>query len=161
MVAHTGLDKTNPSCLLKIHQDFWLEMGLSLQGGSEPHVCFDTKFDGDPLSRQFTPSWESGRRGLASPARTRGFTPAGLFSSRLALLQQLLLHLAHRHLCLFLAGSNVTHSTRSLLGAGVLGGGGRGWWLPPAAASPRGSYIKAVEHVCSGHRQWGMRWVDD
>lgn len=35
MVAHTGLDKTNPSCLLKIHQVCWLEMDLSLQVGEQ------------------------------------------------------------------------------------------------------------------------------
>lgn len=120
-----------------------------------PHVSFDTKFDSDPLSQQCAPSWESERKGLADQPGP-GVFPGGLFSSGLALLQQVLLHLAHGNLCLFKAG----FSTRSLLGAGVLGGGSGSGGCPPAAASPPGELHKgsgtrllraqAVRHAVSG-----------
>lgn len=124
-----------------------------------PHVSFDTKFDSDPLSQQCAPSCESRRRELADQPGP-GVFPGGLFSSGLALLQQVLLHLAHGHLCPFMGGFSITQSTRTLLGAGVLGGGSGSGGCPPAAASPPGELHKgsgtrllraqAVRHAVSG-----------
>lgn len=159
MVAHTGLDKANPSCLLKIHKTVGLRWGwacrLGGRGESESHVPFDAKFDGDPLSWWCTPSWESGSRGLALPARTRGFAQVGLFWSS----------------CTWLMGTSASSWQASVSPTAQ----GCCWALvavrvvaAPGSSLPStglhkgsGTHIKAVEHVCSGHRQWGMRWVDD
>lgn len=100
-----------------------------------PHVSFDTKFDSDPLSQQCTPSWESGRKGLADQPGP-GVFPGGLFSSGLALLQQVLLHLAHGHLCPF--HGRLQRHLEHEVPAGCWGAGWWQWewWLPPSSSQP-------------------------
>lgn len=160
MVTHTGLEKTNPWCLLKIHQDCGLEMELSsLQVGRRrgASCVFWHKiwwWPSIPMVHSHMREWE---QRVSPTSQEQGFCPKWAFQLRAGAVAAGPPALGSRA-PLPLHGRLQCHLQLKVT-AGCWWQWGR--WLPLAAASPPGGYIKAVEHVCSRHRQWGMRWVHD